>query len=139
MPDRGAGAELGGRPQPPGRRKKSCSASRRPLSLQIPPRVRGRGPPPPQAGHRDRAATRPQRSPPCVLSDISGWSLSLVGLVPRAAPTCNDTSRLLADVTDSFLANAGSGAVRTRRAVVKRPAVHPAVLSLCKSPRESEA
>jgi hypothetical protein len=29
--------------------------------------------------------------------------------VPRTAPTCNDTSRLLADVTDSFLANAGSG------------------------------
>jgi hypothetical protein len=34
--------------------------------------------------------------------------------VPRAAPTCNNTSRLLADVTDFLLANAGSG--RRRRA-----------------------
>src|ERR1700681_570954 len=46
--------------------------------------------------------SRPHRdgSPPCFLSDISGWSLSLVGGPPR---------RLLAAVADSVLANAGSG------------------------------
>src|ERR1700686_4101055 len=47
--------------------------------------------------------SRPHRdgSPPCFLSDISGWSLSLVGGVPPR--------RLLAAVADSVLANAGSG------------------------------
>jgi hypothetical protein len=82
-----------------------------------------------------RAATRPH--PPCVLSDISGWSLSFVGLVPRAAPTCNNMSRLLADVTDFLFSECRIGAraelegaapsyrvVRNRRAVVKRAAVH---------------
>jgi hypothetical protein len=54
--------------------------------------------------------TLPFGSPPCFLSDISGWSLSLVG--GAAAPTGNRAARwrrLLADVADSFLANAGSG------------------------------
>jgi hypothetical protein len=40
---------------------------RRPLARRKSrPRIRPRGPPPPRAGHRDRAATRPH--PPCVLS-----------------------------------------------------------------------
>jgi hypothetical protein len=30
--------------------------------------------------------------------------------VPRAAPTCNNTSRLLADVTDSFFSECRIGA-----------------------------
>src|ERR1700693_6178891 len=53
--------------------------------------------------------SRPHRdgSPPCFLSDISGWSLSLVGGVPPR--------RLLAAVADSVLANAGSGRRWRRR------------------------
>src|ERR1700692_2312585 len=53
--------------------------------------------------------SRPHRdgAPPCFLSDISGWSLSLVGgVAPR---------RLLAAVADSVLANAGSGRRWPRR------------------------
>jgi hypothetical protein len=77
-----------------------------------PPESRSRGPLPPQGPLKaDHArAPGPSRHPPCVLSDISGWSLSLVGLVPRAAPTCNDTSRLLADVTDFLFSECRIGA-----------------------------
>src|ERR1700676_5077875 len=70
--------------------------------------------------------SRPHRdgSPPCFLSDISGWSLSLVGGVPPR--------RLLPAVADSVLANAGSGrrwrrrdrrraSRKTRRLLTNRP------------------
>jgi hypothetical protein len=82
--------------------KKSRIASRRPLSLQIPPRVRSRGPPPSQAG------TEP---PPARSGLRRAFSLTFrVGLYPLATTraACWPTSPI------SFLANAGSG--RRRRA-----------------------
>jgi hypothetical protein len=76
MPDRGAGAELGGRPQPPGLRKKSRSAPAVLARAANPPPESAPGVPKPRTAaaprtaeggtttgteHRDRAAARPQR------------------------------------------------------------------------------
>src|ERR1700726_1335131 len=62
----------------------------------------------PTGSRGETPRSRPPRdgSPPCFLSDISGWSLSLVGGPPR---------RQLAAVADSVLANAGSGRRWRRR------------------------
>ena len=117
----GAGAEPGGRPQPPGRRKNSCSAPPSSRAPQIHPRN-------PEAADRCRPKDRRRRTTPGTgtepppartrrafslisltfrvgLYPLLGWCRAdLQQHEPPAGPSC-----LLADVTDSFLANAGSG------------------------------